>query len=101
VVSNPPYVAAGDPHLEGDGLRFEPRMALTDFSDGLSCIRTLARDTPALLKDVGWLLLEHGYDQAGAVRGLLAQAGFDDVQSWRDLSGIERMSGGRKNRNGN
>jgi release factor glutamine methyltransferase len=96
VVSNPPYVAAGDPHLEGDGLRFEPRLALTDFADGLSCVRTLARDVPALLKAGGWLLLEHGWDQAAAVRDLLAQAGFDDVQSWRDLSGIERMTGGRR-----
>jgi release factor glutamine methyltransferase len=96
VVSNPPYVAAGDPHLEGDGLRFEPRIALTDFSDGLSCFRTIAQDSSALLKAGGWLLMEHGWDQAGAVRELLAQAGFDDVQSWRDLSGIERMTGGRR-----
>jgi release factor glutamine methyltransferase len=95
VVSNPPYVAAGDPHLAGDGLRFEPPMALTDFADGLACIRRLVAGAPGVLRPGGWLLMEHGYDQADAVRGLLAAAGFEDIQSWRDLAGIERMTGGR------
>ena len=95
VVSNPPYVAAGDPHLNGDGLRFEPQIALTDFADGLSCIRSIVAGVGRILRPGGWLLMEHGYDQAEKVRALLTQAGFDDVQSWRDLSGIERMTGGR------
>ena len=95
VVSNPPYVAAGDPHLNGDGLRFEPQIALTDFADGLSCIRSIVAGVGRILRAGGWLLMEHGYDQAEKVRALLTQAGFDDVQSWCDLSGIERMTGGR------
>jgi release factor glutamine methyltransferase len=98
VVSNPPYVAAGDPHLDGDGLRFEPKLALTDFADGLSCIRSIVAGVGRILRPGGWLLMEHGYDQAEKVRALLTSAGFDDVQSWRDLAGIERMSGGRLNR---
>ena len=95
VVSNPPYVAAGDPHLQGDGLRFEPQIALTDFADGLSCIRRIVAGVGRILRPGGWLLLEHGYDQSEAVRALLTQADFGDVQSWRDLSGIQRMTGGR------
>jgi len=96
IVSNPPYIVAGDRHLiEGD-LRFEPIDALTDHADGLSDLRTIADGAQAHLEPGGWLLLEHGYDQAEAVRGLLKARGYGEVQSWRDLAGIERVSGGRR-----
>lgn len=96
IVSNPPYIVAGDRHLiEGD-LRFEPIDALTDHADGLSDLRTIADGAAAHLEPGGWLLLEHGYDQAEAVRGLLKARGYGEVRSWRDLAGIERVSGGRR-----
>lgn len=95
IASNPPYIAAGDEHLSQGDLRFEPVGALTDHADGLSALRTIVAGAPAHLAPGGWLLLEHGYDQAGAVRALLAAGGFLEVQSWRDLAGIERVSGGR------
>jgi release factor glutamine methyltransferase len=93
IVSNPPYIAADDPHLELLG--HEPRMALVSGADGLDAIRTIIAQAPAHLNPGGWLLLEHGWEQAAAVRALLAQAGFNAVQSRRDLAGIERCSGGR------
>jgi release factor glutamine methyltransferase len=96
IASNPPYIASGDEHLAQGDLRFEPSGALTDFADGLSALRTIIASAPAHLVADGWLLLEHGYDQAAAVRGLLSEAGYADVQSWRDLGGIERVSGGRR-----
>ncbi|MFC5477572.1 peptide chain release factor N(5)-glutamine methyltransferase [Massilia suwonensis] len=96
IASNPPYIASGDEHLAQGDLRFEPSGALTDFADGLSALRTIVQGAPAHLEQGGWLLLEHGYDQAQAVRDLLADAGYTDVQSWRDLAGIERVSGGRR-----
>lgn len=95
IASNPPYIAAGDPHLAQGDLRFEPNMALTDQADGLSALRTIIAGAAAHLEPQGWLLLEHGYDQAAQVRALLDAAGFTEVQSWRDLPGIERVSGGR------
>ena len=95
IASNPPYIAAGDDHLAQGDLRFEPVGALTDHADGLSALRTIVNGGPRHLVPGGWLLLEHGYDQAAAVRMLLADAGFADVQSWQDLAGIERVSGGR------
>lgn len=96
IVANPPYIASGDAHLAQGDLRFEPAGALTDHADGLSALRTIiASATHHLLPD-GWLLMEHGYDQATAVRGLLTVAGFSEVQSWKDLAGIERVSGGRR-----
>ncbi|MCS0582907.1 peptide chain release factor N(5)-glutamine methyltransferase [Massilia pinisoli] len=95
IASNPPYIAAGDDHLAQGDLRFEPVGALTDHADGLSALRTIVAGSPRHLVPGGWLLLEHGYDQAAAVRALLADAGFTDVQSWQDLAGIERVSGGR------
>lgn len=94
IASNPPYIAAGDAHLSQGDLRFEPSGALTDHADGLSALRRIIDGAPAHLEPGGWLLLEHGYDQAEAVRGLLAARGFEAVQSWRDLAGIERVSGG-------
>jgi release factor glutamine methyltransferase len=95
IASNPPYIAAGDVHLAQGDLRFEPAGALTDHADGLSALRAIIGGAGAHLAAGGWLLLEHGYDQASAVRTLLADRGYTDVQSWRDLAGIERVSGGR------
>ena len=93
VVSNPPYIAENDPHLPA--LRHEPRSALVSGADGLDDLRTLARTAPRHLTAGGWLLLEHGHDQATAVCALLRQAGFESVQSRCDLAGIERCSGGQ------
>ena len=93
VVSNPPYIAAADPHLHA--LTHEPAQALASGTDGLDDLRTIITQAPAQLRPGGWLLLEHGYDQAGAVRALLVAAGLQAVQSRRDLAGIERCSGGR------
>ncbi|MEM5451927.1 MULTISPECIES: peptide chain release factor N(5)-glutamine methyltransferase [Paraburkholderia] len=95
IVSNPPYIASGDPHLERGDLRFEPRGALTDEADGLTALRAIVAGAPARLAPAGVLWMEHGYDQAAAVRALLEDAGFKDVRSERDLAGIERISGGR------
>lgn len=95
IVSNPPYIASGDPHLSEGDLRFEPRGALTDEADGLSAIRAIIAGAPArFTASRGVLWLEHGYDQAPAVRALLEQAGFTAVRSECDLAGIERISGG-------
>lgn len=97
IVSNPPYVAYGDPHLQLNGLPFEPQHALTDSvagGDGLACIRRIVDGAPRHLASGGWLLMEHGYDQAVEVRRLLETAGFSEVESWRDEAGIERVSGG-------
>ncbi|HQR98747.1 MULTISPECIES: peptide chain release factor N(5)-glutamine methyltransferase [unclassified Polaromonas] len=93
IVSNPPYVADADPHLPA--LRHEPPQALTAGKDGLDDLRRIIEQAPAYLQPQGWLLLEHGYDQARAVCELLRQRGFGDVQSRADLAGIPRCSGGR------
>jgi release factor glutamine methyltransferase len=93
IVSNPPYIATGDPHLAA--LAHEPTQALTSGVDGLDDIRHIINHGSGYLHAGGWLLLEHGHDQSAAVRALLLAAGFADVQSRRDLSGIERCSGGR------
>lgn len=93
IVSNPPYIAAQDPHLAA--LTHEPLAALASGADGLDDLRTIIDQAGARLTPGGWLLLEHGYDQAAAVRALLAGAGFAQVQSRRDLAGIERCSGGQ------
>lgn len=94
VVSNPPYIAAGDAHLGEGDLRFEPRGALTAGVDGLECIRRIVRGAVAHLSVGGGLLFEHGYDQARACRELLDDAGFRKVLSRCDLAGIARVSGG-------
>ena len=94
IVSNPPYVAAGDAHLAQGDLRYEPVSALTSGADGLADIRVIVAGARAHLAPGGWLLFEHGYDQAQRCRELLSQAGFAEVRSWRDLAGIERVSGG-------
>lgn len=98
IVANPPYVAAGDPHLARDGLPFEPRSALTDGvagGDGMACIDAIVAGARDHLSPAGWLLIEHGYDQAVKVRESMAAAGLCEVASWRDESSIERVSGGR------
>ena len=93
IASNPPYVADADPHLTA--LVHEPLEALTAGHDGLDDIRQIVAQAPTHLRGEGWLLLEHGYDQAAAVRGLLADRGFVEVQSRQDLAGLDRCSGGR------
>jgi len=95
IVSNPPYIAAGDPHLGEGDLRFEPIDALTDHGDGLTDLAAIIAGAAARLRPGGWLLLEHGYDQAEATRALLEQSGFAEVFSARDLGGHERCTGGR------
>jgi len=94
IVSNPPYIAENDPHLPA--LVHEPRLALVSGVDGLDCLRRVIEQAPSRLRAAGWLLLEHGYDQGPAVRGLLAQAGFTDIGTRRDYGGNERVSGGRR-----
>jgi release factor glutamine methyltransferase len=96
VIANPPYVAEGDPHLSRGDLRFEPRAALVAGTDGLDCIRRIVREAPAHLSPGGWLLFEHGYDQAETCRNLLGESGLQEVISIRDLSGSERVSGARR-----
>ena len=98
IVSNPPYIAAGDPHLAVGDLRFEPAVALVAGDDGLAAIRTIARDAIFHLRPGGWLLLEHGWKQGAAVRDLLAAAGYIEVASERDLEDRERVSLGRRPR---
>lgn len=94
IVSNPPYVAAGDPHLKEGDVRFEPELALSSGPDGLGHIRKLVRGARNALAAGGWLLLEHGYDQAAEVRELFRAAGYQEIESRRDLAGIERITGG-------
>lgn len=93
IASNPPYIELGDPHL--DRLRHEPVTALSSGCDGLDAIRCLVRQAPAALRPGGWLIMEHGYLQAPVVRDLLSTQGFVNVQSRKDLAGIERCSGGQ------
>lgn len=93
IASNPPYIASADPHLAA--LVHEPLQALTAGADGLDDIRQIIAQAPAHLLPDGWLLLEHGYDQANQVRDLLERRGFSQIQSRLDLAGIERCSGGQ------
>ena len=96
IVSNPPYVARGDPHLSQGDVRFEPSRALTDGSrDGLDSIRSIVAGASDHLAAGGWLLLEHGYDQADAVLALLEASGFGEIASLPDLAGIPRVALGR------
>ena len=95
IVSNPPYVADTDPHLERGDLRFEPAAALRAGPDGLAAIRQIVAQAPKHLRPNGWLLFEHGYNQPGACRRLLAEAGFIDVATASDLAELPRVSGGR------
>jgi release factor glutamine methyltransferase len=97
VAANPPYVAEGDPHLSEGDLRCEPIGALASGVDGLDALREISAGAPKHLKPGAWLLLEHGYNQASAVRTLLAQQGFAEISTWPDLAGIARVTGGRYN----
>jgi release factor glutamine methyltransferase len=93
IISNPPYVVAGDPHLAD--LQYEPHVAVVGGADGLDGFRVLAREAPAHLLPGGWLLVEHGAGQHDAVRTLLEAAGLETTASWPDLAGIPRVSGGK------
>jgi release factor glutamine methyltransferase len=93
IVANPPYVAQGDPHLSD--LRYEPAVALVAADDGLSCLRRIIEGAPAHVRQGGWLLVEHGYDQAVRVRAMFSGAGFEAIETRRDSVGIERVTVGR------
>ncbi|MGR4897118.1 peptide chain release factor N(5)-glutamine methyltransferase [Stenotrophomonas sp. LARHCG68] len=95
IVSNPPYIAAADPHLQQGDLRFEPPPALASGADGLDAIREIVAGAPEHLVPGGWLLLEHGWDQGEAIRALLEQAGFVDAQTVQDLEQRDRVTLGR------
>lgn len=95
IVSNPPYVADGDPHLARGDVRFEPRAALIGGPDGLDAIRRIVARAGPRLTLGGWLLFEHGFDQAARCRGLLQAAGFGPIYTWKDLAGNERVCGGQ------
>ena len=95
IISNPPYVASDDAHLQQGDVRFEPRQALNGGAGGLECIRQIIQGAPSHLCAGGWLLLEHGYDQAHSCMQLLAQSGFTRLFCANDLAGIPRVSGGR------
>lgn len=92
IVSNPPYIRADDPHLRGAGVRFEPLRALISGADGLDDIREIIATAPQHLFDGGWLVLEHGYDQGAAVRALFAAAGWQAIETRRDLGSNERVT---------
>jgi release factor glutamine methyltransferase len=96
IASNPPYIERDDRHLGEGDLRFEPRGALTDEADGLACLREIAAGAPARLQPGGWLMVEHGYDQGAAVRGLFGAAGLLQVETIRDLAGQDRITIGQK-----
>lgn len=92
IVSNPPYIRADDPHLQGMGVRHEPQRALVSGVDGLQAIRQLIVSAPAHLFDGGWLMLEHGFDQGAAVRQLFAAAGWQQIATRQDYGGHDRVS---------
>ena len=94
ILSNPPYIESNDAHLAQGDLRFEPRSALTDEADGMAHIRRIVADAALWLVPAGWLLFEHGFDQGLASRDVLIAAGFSEVQTWQDLGGMDRVSGG-------
>lgn len=96
VVSNPPYIAAGDAHLTQGDLRFEPSAALASGADGLDAIRSIAATVPGHLRLGGWLLLEHGFEQGSAVRDLLEEVGLIETFTAPDLAGRDRVSGGHR-----
>ncbi len=94
IVANPPYIASNDPHLEQGDLRFEPMLALAAKNNGLSCLHKIISQAPQFLRQDGWLLFEHGYDQAAACRQLLTTAGFMRLICQKDFAQIDRVSGG-------
>jgi release factor glutamine methyltransferase len=96
IVTNPPYVALGDPHLSQGDLRFEPRVALAGGEDGLDCIRKIAAGAQSRLRPGGWLLIEHGCDQGAPCLGLLRGLGYAEVRDFSDLSGLPRVGAARR-----
>jgi release factor glutamine methyltransferase len=96
IVSNPPYVAAGDPHLSEGDCRHEPATALTPGGDGLAAIREIALQAVEYLEPDGWLLLEHGYDQGAAARAVLEINGYREIETMQDLAGLDRVTLGRR-----
>lgn len=99
ILSNPPYVAADDPYLGRGDLPWEPRSALVGGADGLDALRRIIRDAPGRLELGGWLMLEHGPDQGGAIRDLLLDAGMRNISCHRDLLGLERVTIAQRARN--
>jgi release factor glutamine methyltransferase len=95
ILANPPYIAAGDRHLGQGDLRFEPQIALSAGGDGLSDIRQIVAEAPRHLRPSGWLIFEHGYDQAPACKKLMQEAEFFDLFALQDLAGVPRICGGR------
>lgn len=96
IVSNPPYIAEADPHLRQGDLRFEPKQALAAGTDGLDDIRRITAAASEHLAPLGWLMLEHGYDQSLAVQQLMRENGFQAVRSHPDLAGVLRVTAGQK-----
>ena len=96
IVSNPPYIADGDPHLKEGDVRFEPISALTSGTDGLDDIRQIAAQALPCLIPGGWLLLEHGYDQGAQVQTILAQVGYTQIRTEADLAGHDRVTAARR-----
>lgn len=94
VVSNPPYIEVNDSHLQN--LQFEPQIALTDFDDGLSCIKIIVQQAIMKLKYNGWLLIEHGYNQGTDVRTIFKNKGFKDIETIKDYADLERITIGQK-----
>ncbi|UCG18743.1 MAG: peptide chain release factor N(5)-glutamine methyltransferase [Thiotrichales bacterium] len=97
IISNPPYIAQNDPHLQATSLPYEPMSALTSGVDGLDDIRLLVQQAPRHLNSDGWLLLEHGYDQGAAVRHLMQSAGFSAIATHRDYGNNDRITLGQLN----
>lgn len=97
IISNPPYIAQNDPHLQATSLPYEPISALTSGIDGLDDIRLLVQQAPKHLNSDGWLLLEHGYDQGAAVRHLMQSAGFSAIATHRDYGNNDRITLGQLN----
>ncbi|MGI9290047.1 MAG: peptide chain release factor N(5)-glutamine methyltransferase [Gammaproteobacteria bacterium] len=95
IVSNPPYVATSNPELAGPELKYEPEEALYSGKDGLDDIRTIISSAPEHLYEKGWLLLEHGFDQAEAIHALMHEAGFTKIECYKDLAGHDRVSVGQ------
>lgn len=96
IVSNPPYIETGDAHLDQGDVRFEPEQALISGADGLEDIRKIAAQSPGQLENRGWLLLEHGYNQGEAARKIFTYNGFREIETYKDLSGHERVTAGQR-----
>jgi release factor glutamine methyltransferase len=96
IISNPPYIDAGDPHLDQGDLRFEPRTALVAADNGYAALFAIADEAKNYLSNGGWLLLEHGFQQAERLRVYLLARGYGDVKTFPDLAGNDRVSVGRK-----